>query len=167
MRCMTIFVWLHNCLIGPTSLEGVWKNLKRDKPCAPQHFHSQFITMRMVILLAFLIHAVCRVSGCVNESFVSTAGTSYNIYCDTDWPFNDLNHIALTDLTTCIDFCDSWNHQQVPTLCIGVSFVLPGQTNAGCWLKSVMAGPGIKNVYIVDSAKRNNNVASVLPQRGR
>src|SRR5947207_3839033 len=129
-------------------------------PASHQRFHSQSIIMQIVILLAFLILAVHRISGCVNGSFVSTEGGSYNISCNTDWPGNDLSHLVLTDLTSCIDFCDSWNHQQVPALCIGVSFVLPGQANSGCWLKSVMSGPGIKNGYIVDSAKRNN-VASV------
>ena len=110
----------------------------------------------MIFLLILLTQAVQRVKGCVNGSFVSTADISYNIYCDTDWPYNDLNHTADTDLSTCIDLCDSWNRQQVPALCIGVAVVLPGPSFSGCYLKSAMVGSGIKESWSVDSAKRNN-----------
>lgn len=113
----------------------------------------------MLILLSLLIfQAVVGENGCVNNTIQSTAGYDYGIYCDVDWPSNDLNHLVnVTDLFTCINICDSWNLQSNVAPCVGVSLGLRFAPNQGCWLKYNMPGAGVNGDNVVDSALRDNN----------
>ena len=105
-------------------------------------------------------------SGCLNDTYLSSKGEYYDVYCDIDWPggsiADDLVHLGnITDLTTCINLCDSWNtaNETVNESCVGISLNLDSPVFVGCWLKSRMSGNGVAANnpsldYLVDSAKR-------------
>ena len=115
-------------------------------------------------------------SGCLNDTYVSSKGVDYDVYCDVDWPggaiADDLVHLAnITELTTCINLCDSWNAQSAETAdtsCVGVSVNFENPTFVGCWLKSRMSGNGVpadnqSQGYLVDSAKRVTSTSAIAP----
>ena len=115
----------------------------------------------LILFLAYAIHIALVQSQRVNETYVAKSSNIYDTYCDLDWPGNDLIYYnSILDLPGCIEKCETWNEESDLTsgVCVGVAVVQSGSSNLGCYLKTIMVGPGTRNIMVVDCARRRKSV---------